>query len=173
MNEIQFYLAVQWSGVPCMCGGNIKLCAHMLWIGTRYSYSRMRSSTTSPETPRRKCPGGSKTPTVLRLRLLNASVISTLLYRCEYCKLTKHIRCKLNLEVSKNYGTDECRWGSRSDAGVIDCGPHPPPGRTSGNCMKRIFDSLFGDVPHLDREKAAEIAYGREKWKRLRASQRW
>ncbi len=39
-------------------------------------------------------------------------------------------------------------------------------------CVRPNPDSLFGDVPDLDRRKAAEIAKERENWKILRPSMR-
>ncbi len=40
------------------------------------------------------------------------------------------------------------------------------------NCVQPTKESLFGDIPDLDVEKAIENAGGREKWKKIGPSQR-
>ncbi len=40
------------------------------------------------------------------------------------------------------------------------------------NCVQPIKESLYGDIPDLDVEKAIETARDREKWKKIRPSQR-
>ncbi len=40
------------------------------------------------------------------------------------------------------------------------------------NCAQPTKESLYGDIPDLGVEKAIEIAQDREKWKKIRPSQR-
>ncbi len=40
------------------------------------------------------------------------------------------------------------------------------------NCVQPTKESLYGDIPDLDVEKAIEIAKDREKWKKIRPPQR-
>ncbi len=40
------------------------------------------------------------------------------------------------------------------------------------NCVQPRKESIYGDIPNLDVEKAIEIAPEREKWKKIRPSNR-
>ncbi len=39
------------------------------------------------------------------------------------------------------------------------------------NCVQPTKESLYGDIPDLDVERAIEIAQDTEKWKKIRPSQ--
>ncbi len=132
----------------------------------------------------------SRLPKDLRLRLLNASVISTLLYGCEAGKLSAQARGKLNGTVSKMLSritgrtiADEARkptldvvmrardrrWNWLGH--FLRLEEHRVIRQVLMNCVKPTPDSIFGD-PDLDSRKAAELAADREKWKILRPSKR-
>ncbi len=156
----------------------------------RYTCSGMCTSVRGPESarllrkeaPRKSGPGGSRDdvkPLASRLdfalrhgisisRLLNASVISTLLYGCESCKLAAQARRKLNGTASKMLSritgrtiADEAReptldvmmraGGRRWNwlGHILRLEEHRVIRPVLMNCVRPTQESLFGDVPDL------------------------
>ncbi len=50
---------------------------------------------------------------------------------------------------------------------ILRLGQHRVVRQVLLNCVRSTPDSLFGNVPDLDLEKATEIAYDRDKWKAM------
>ncbi len=102
----------------------------------------------------------------LRLRLVYASVISTLLYGCESWILdsAKPAIAGRTIPGEAREPTLDVMMRAR-DRQCLRREDHRVVRRVLLNCIWRTLDSLFGDVPDQDGRKAAEIAAVWEKWK--------
>ncbi len=132
----------------------------------------------------------SRLPISLRLRLPQAFVMSTLLYGCESWKLSTQVQRKLNNTVSKTLSritgrsiVEEVRTPSANIQWILET-------RWSWigqilrmdedrllrkvllKCAKPENESLYGDIPDLNVEKAIEAARDRENCKKIRPPRR-
>ncbi len=179
---------------------NVSLIGGGKYYLSLFSCSWMRTSLRGPEfpqllrgeAPRKSGPGGIKDareyigpPTRgRRLRLLNASVISTLLYGYEAWKLSAQAPAQAKRDIVKdfiqNYRTYYHRRDRKPPLHIVMQARDSPWNWLHRilrleedqvirldlmNCVKPSPESSFGDVPDLDSRKAAELAESREKWK--------
>ncbi len=119
----------------------------------------------------------------LRLRLLQASVIPTLLNGCESWKMTEKVERKLYGAVSKMLATIAGRTiqeESRNTTGNVvmkardgrwSCAGHVqrmPENRLVHqvlfNCVRPTHETLFADVPNINTENAAKLSKDRKQW---------
>ncbi len=143
-------------------------------------YTNLKRILTSPRLPRS-----------LRIRLLKASVISTPLYGCESWKITAHVHRRPNNTVLKTLSkitgrsieeeartptenilmnVSDRRWSWLGH--VLRMDEDRLVRKVLLNCFQPTKESLYGGIPDLDVERAIEIAQDREKWKKIRPSQR-